>query len=97
MIRPMPDPIPATVCQCYLNPVLAEQCECPDAERALRAWTGQSPLVPAMTPEQREWCLSEIDSVEGYRRSDYESDTDAHVARGVLDAWTDFCRDKGLL
>lgn len=25
------------------------------------------------------------------------NDADRHIANGVLDAWTDYCRDKGLL
>jgi hypothetical protein len=47
--------------------------------------------------EQREWCLSEIDAVEGYSRWDYETASDSDVARATLGAWTDYCRDKGLL
>jgi hypothetical protein len=45
----------------------------------------------------REWCLDEIDRVEGFRRRDYELLDDSELARGVLDAWLDFARDKGLL
>jgi hypothetical protein len=51
----------------------------------------------AMTPAQREVCLDEIGRVEGHDRKDYEGDTDQNIARGVLQAWLDFCRDKGLL
>lgn len=69
-------------------------CACLPAERALRAISrGDYEL----TDSAREWCLGQIDSVEGYERSQYEGDADRHVARGVLDAWTDYCRDKGLL
>jgi hypothetical protein len=50
-----------------------------------------------MTAEQRDWCLNEIASVEGYSRSDFEGECDGGLARGVLDAWRDYCRDKGLL
>ncbi len=53
--------------------------------------------MPDMTAEQREFCLTEIGNVEGYRRADYEESDDADLASGVLSAWTDFCRDKGLL
>lgn len=49
-----------------------------------------------MTPEQREWCLSEIDNVEGYERSNYATLPDDLLANGVLCAWMDYCRDKGL-
>lgn len=69
-------------------------CVCPATERALRhvARAGAP-----MTAEQREWCLMEIDGVEGYRRDDYVNESDPDVAHGVLNAWTDYCRDKGLI
>ena len=50
-----------------------------------------------MLPEIREWCLREIAKVEGYGREAYETVPDAKLAAGVLHAWTDYCRDKGLL
>jgi hypothetical protein len=50
-----------------------------------------------MTPEQRAWCLDEIGSIEGYNRADYEGETDGNLARTVLSAWLDLCRDKGLV
>jgi hypothetical protein len=50
-----------------------------------------------MTPEQREWCLNEIGQIEGYERDEHIPDSDADLARTVLHAWTDYCRDKGLL
>ena len=69
-------------------------CACGPQERVMRAVVrGDAQL----TPEQREWCLGEITKVEGYDHADYLSDNDVSVARGVLNAWTDFCRDKGLL
>jgi hypothetical protein len=71
------------------------ECICSAEEKALRTWAngrGQ-----AMTPEQREWCAAEIDSVECHDRKDYEGGTDAELAMGVLRAWQDFARDKGLL
>lgn len=69
-------------------------CACPAAERALRAISrGDYEL----TDEAREWCLDQIASVEGYERSQYEGDADRHVANGVLHAWADYCRDKGLM
>ncbi len=72
-------------------------CACGGRERVLRAYIVKLPGLPPMTAEQREWCLSEIDSVEGWRRTDHLADTDADLARCVLAAWTDYCRDKGLL
>ncbi|RTL07728.1 hypothetical protein EKK58_00880 [Candidatus Dependentiae bacterium] len=50
-----------------------------------------------MTIHEREWCLQEIASVEGYNRADYELSDNKGLARGVLSAWVDFCRDKGLM
>lgn len=50
-----------------------------------------------MSEKQREWCLEEIDSVEGFRRADYAEAPDADLARGVLDAWLEYCRDKGMV
>lgn len=70
-------------------------CQCPPAERALRAWMNGATL-PAMTAEQREFCLSEIEQVEGHRRDEHVSDSDADLSRATIDAWTDYCRDKGL-
>jgi hypothetical protein len=49
-----------------------------------------------MTPAERDWCRDEIARIEGYTEKDAEGD-DADVARTVLSAWTDYCRDKGLL
>lgn len=69
-------------------------CACLPAERALR-WLSNG--HGSMTSDQRAWCLDEIDQVEGYERADYEHEHDCDVAMGVLSAWRDFCRDKGLL
>ena len=61
---------------------------------ALRQWIAGN--LPPMTVDQREWCLTQVASVEGHSREDYEGKTDAELARGVLSAWMDYCRDKGL-
>jgi hypothetical protein len=82
-------------CVCY-EPEEGLSCICANEERALRGYAAGL-VLPPMTAAQREWCLSEIDSVEGYRRKEYETETDKDLARGVLHAWVDFCRDKGLL
>lgn len=71
-------------------------CVCGESEKALRGWSNGRITAP-MTLEQREWCLTEIDNVEGRDRSDYEKATDGELARYVLDAWVDYCRDKGLI
>ena len=77
-----------------------DQCEhmavCYGTEMALRHYTYEITLPP-MTPEQREWCLEEIASVEGYRRAEFEDATDKELANCVMAAWSDYLRDKGLL
>lgn len=78
-------------------PFAAADCICPAQERVLRGYIRNDSNLPVMTPAQREWCLEEIDSVEGYDRKEYEPYSDADLASTVLHAWTDFCRDKGLL
>ena len=50
-----------------------------------------------MTQHEREWCLDEISSVEGHERKDYVACDNKQLARSVLSAWVDFCRDKGTL
>lgn len=91
----MPD-IPDVGCCEFYGPEAEFGCECGPVERALRAWK-EKRHTATMTPAQREWCLSEIASVEGYERKDHEAETDADLASTVLHAWTDYCRDKGLL
>lgn len=83
-------------CVCYEG---EDGCVCIPAECALRAWAtrGNRYNMPPMTTEQREECLSEIGAVEGYDRKDYEQAGDTELACGVLQAWTDYCRDIGLL
>lgn len=72
-------------------------CVCPPAEKALRAWSAGQEGMPAMTAEQRAYCLGEIGKVEGYSRVEHEDEPDAQLARTTLSAWVDYCRDKGLL
>lgn len=84
-------------CSCYSDHDHGMSCPCGADERVLRAYISGLATLPPMTPEQREWCLNEIASVEGYDRKDYEPCGDAEMASGVLGAWVDYCRDKGLL
>ena len=71
-----------------------EGCMCGREERVLRAViAGQ---YRPLTSEERAWCTREIASVEGCSESDGEG-SDADAARMVLNAWVDYCRDKGLL
>lgn len=71
-------------------------CVCTSAERAIRAWK-EGRMTEPMTIEQRAWCLSQIASVEGYNAANYSDASDVNLAEGTLDAWLDYCRDKGLL
>lgn len=84
-----------TVQCCYAGS--GEHCVCPHSERILRAFADHALSLPNMTQQQREWCLNEIGSVEGYERGDYANCSDSDLAITVLHAWTDYCRDKGLL
>ena len=73
------------------------KCGCPPMERALRGWARSDTAMPAMTAEQRQFCLDEIKQVEGYDVADWQDGSDHAVAATVLSAWLDYCRDKGLL
>lgn len=98
----MPNCPQVTYCHCYpeqekaANERNETHCVCGQSEKALRAWLNGRSAAP-MTPEQREWCYSEIDSIECHDRADYENGTDAELAMGVLSAWQVYCQDKGLL
>ncbi|ULK98896.1 hypothetical protein [Bradyrhizobium sp. I71] len=94
MITEMPD-LPEAACRCFDPEDIEETgCVCGDSERVLRAiHRGEIRL----TDDQREWCFREIDRVEGYSREEYALSDDGDLANTVLCAWTDFCRDKGLL
>lgn len=81
---------------CCMGSMHSDGCACGLEERSLRGWIAGRIAQP-MTPDQREYCLTQIERVEGYQRADYDGASDALLARGVLDAWTDYCRDKGLI
>lgn len=72
-----------------------EECGCSDGEMALRHY-GRGSQMPPMTVEQREWCIRQIEQVEGFEGAAYERSTDADLASTVLEAWLEYCRDKGL-
>ena len=91
----MPGPVPTVGC-CDADMIADGHCACGPTERVLRAWMAERAPVP-MTPEQREWALDQINQVEGFNRADHETETDGQLARTVISAWTDFCRDKGLM
>lgn len=98
----MPNCPMVAYCHCYpeeeqqANARNETHCVCGESEKALRGWMSGRLITP-MTPEQREWCYGEIDSVEAHDRQDYVTGTDAELARGVLNAWLEYCQDKGLV
>lgn len=77
-------------CACYEG---GARCVCSQDERALRNIAYK--MLPSMTAEQREFCLREIEQVEGWTRADHEQDSDSSLASATLSAWRDYCRDKG--
>lgn len=87
---------PAAECAC-LGPGYSDvDCMCGRDERALRAFCRGD--LTEMTAAQREWCVNEVARVEGYSESDArQAGADGNLAQLVLNAWTDYCRDKGLL
>jgi len=90
-MKEMPN-LPEAECRCFEPSDMG--CMCGDSERVLRAiQRGEIRL----DDEQREWCKEQISAVEGYSRSEYEIADDYTLAAGVLSAWTDYARDKGLL
>lgn len=86
----MPGPIPNPGCQCYEMLDALAGCCCGDSERALRAGVD-------LTDAQREWCRSEVAKVEGFSAADCDGLDDAALGKLVIEVWTEFCRDKGLL
>jgi hypothetical protein len=72
-----------------------EDCGCSDGEMALRHYA-RSYTMPPMTVEQREWCIRQIDRVEGFEGANYERATDSELGGAVLEVWLEYCRDKGL-
>lgn len=74
-----------------------EMCACAKAGGAERVLRFVMAADGRLSSGQRDWCLSEIDQIEGWKRADHEKDSDADLARATIDAWTDYCRDKGLM
>lgn len=71
------------------------QCVCCEVERTIRWFSTKNKVE--MTEAQRQECIEEICSVEGYSMADCEGVSTQRLARLVLAAWTDYARDKGLL
>lgn len=91
------NPFDQVIVKCCCSVGEAVGCQCGPIERVLRTYMNNPSELPPMNPTQREWCLLEIKSVEGYNSKEHETDTDAQLARTVLSAWMDYCRDKGML
>jgi hypothetical protein len=73
-------------------------CCCPNGEQVLRAYAYvEDTSLPLMNMDQHAWCVAQIESVEGHSADGHEPLTDRDLASGVLEAWADFARDKGLL
>lgn len=87
-----PAAVPCT-CEGEPNP----NCICAAAGGAEKVLRFVMAVDGVLSPAQREWCLCEISQVEGHTRADHESDSCADLARATLEAWTDYCRDKGLM
>lgn len=88
------------VATCCLDKEDQAEIGCPcgeqSAERALRGFK-RGEFLQAMTREQREFCLRELEQIEGYSRDEHATDSDQDLAGTVLSAWVDYCRDKGLM
>lgn len=97
MVFAIVNPFQGVTVKCCTDDGSGDGCMCGADERVLRGYMRKDALLAPMTEAQRNWCLGEIGCVEGYDRRDYEGLDDASLARGVLDVWTDYCRDKGLL
>jgi hypothetical protein len=82
---------------CVCEGLPDSHCTCAQAGGAEKVLRFVIEVDGRLSDEQREWCFSEIDRVEGYSRKEFEGQSDAVIAHGVLNAWTDYCRDKGLM
>jgi hypothetical protein len=91
----MPDMLPVYPCSCF-DPGQGWACMCEPSEKALR-WFSTKPSADLMTAEQRAWCRAQLASVEGHRADECNGSDDATLARSVIFAWRDYCRDKGML
>jgi len=102
-VSEMPGPLPIVRCSCHPptprpGAALPEDCVCSDQERVLRAYVGEFPDLPPMSPEQRAWCLEEIASMgDSTQQGDFAGLSDGYLARQVLQAWLDYARDKGVI
>ncbi len=83
--------IPDLGCICQDDDISIDYCLCGKEEKKLRVVAAGR---AALDDKQREWCLAEVHRVEGW--DEYEYETDPMLADAVLEAWVDFCRDKGL-
>lgn len=81
-------------CWCFNG----EECICGDEEKVLRHYAAGKPLPP-MTPAQREWCISEIDSSEegAADRQELEKLSDKDLADATIRGWKNYATSQGML
>lgn len=69
-------------------------CACGPTERALRLFEQPTPNTPAMTSQQRQACLHEIDRrALSFDSERYQDVPDNFIAAAVLAAWHEYCFD----
>lgn len=101
MAADLPGPVHRPPCICIAtDPSVDLACICGDVERCLRGWAAAYPMPP-MTPNQRTWCVEEIrragDSTQQPGPVELHLADDDTLAKAVLTAWQDYCRDNGLI
>jgi hypothetical protein len=74
--------------------VVEESCVCGNQERALRYLASGAAAAP-LTQAQREWCRSQLQSVEGYVPVETWA-SDSELASHVLRAWADSAGEQGI-
>ena len=87
------EPFAVPCCSNYTN----DNCLCAAVDGAERVLRHVIHTKGDLTQAQRDYCRQEIGSIEGYTESDCDGLNDADLARLTLNAWVDYCRDKGLL
>jgi hypothetical protein len=77
----------APACQCAGFPTndQVDACFCTAENRAIRAFAGGGML--AMTAEQRQECLDELATIEGFSRPEDAAASDVALAQRVRRAW----------
>ena len=71
-------------------------CFCLQDERALNRYAYRTEPMPAMTAEQREWCIREaVDAGEGaIEEQTIRTYTDSDLAKEVIRAWVTYVNSQ---